>query len=221
MTFAVGDLHPVVDGHLLAVDSERVQAQVATQCPGRLSSFVGGTPDDLRLSMLRAVWFTPSVEESDAGADWFRCDVIAVASDGRLAPLATAMGGVLGTTAGRDRFGMCGTAQPGTPAFKRVICSTGHSWRAIRVVHFSTTKYPGPGAAQAAGQTICKDAGQAVAADQLDFTWSYEWPTAAQWNAGRRYGLLLGARLTRAGRHGPDLHPLDHPLDHPISRSAP
>ena len=34
-----------------------------------LASFLGGTVDDLRLSMLRAVWFTPTVEESDAGAD--------------------------------------------------------------------------------------------------------------------------------------------------------
>ena len=28
--------------------------------------------------MLRTVWFTPSVEESDAGANWYRCDVVAL-----------------------------------------------------------------------------------------------------------------------------------------------
>jgi len=189
MTYAVGGLDAVVDGHLLAVDSKRVQAQVASECPRQLSSFLGGTVDDLHLSMLRAVWFTPTVETSDAGADWFRCDVIAVAADGRLAPLTTRMAGVLGTTEGRDRFGMCGTAQPGTSDFHRVVCSSNHSWRAIRVVHFSSTNYPGPGAAQQAGQTICKDAGQSAASDTLDFTWSYEWPTAQQWANGQNYGL--------------------------------
>ena len=100
MTYAVGTLDTVVDGHLLAVDSRRVQAQVGADCPRRLPSFLGGTPDDLRLSMLRAVWFTPTVEESDAGADWFRCDVIAVAGRRRLAPLTGPLAGVLGPAGG-------------------------------------------------------------------------------------------------------------------------
>ena len=81
MTFAVGALDTLVDGHLLAVDSRRVQAQVAGACPAALPRFLGGTPDALHLSMFRAVWFTPTVEESDAGASWFRCDVIAVAGE--------------------------------------------------------------------------------------------------------------------------------------------
>ena len=189
MTYAVGSLDPVVDGHLLAVDSDRVQAQVAAECPRRLPSFLGGTPDDLHLSMLRAVWFTPTVELSDAGADWFRCDVIAVASDGRLAPLTQRMAGVLGTEAGQDRFGMCGTAEPGTADFSRVICSSDHSWRAVDVVHFASDKYPGPAAAREAGQGPCEDAGRATASDALDFTWGYEWPTREQWDAGQTYGL--------------------------------
>lgn len=40
MTYAVGGLDTVVDGHLLAVDSKRVQAQVADQCPRQLPSFL-------------------------------------------------------------------------------------------------------------------------------------------------------------------------------------
>ena len=189
MTYAVGSLDTVVDGHLLAVDSDRVQAQVAAQCPRRLPGFLGASPDQVHLSMLRAVWFTPTVEDSDAGADWYRCDVIAVASDGKLAPLATGMSGVLAGTAGRDRFGMCGTAQPGTSGFERVICSADHSWRAVQVVHFSATEYPGPEAARQAGQTPCQDAGRAAASDALDFTWGYEWPTKEQWDRGQHYGL--------------------------------
>src|SRR6185436_8504471 len=79
VTHYVGTIDAVVDGHLLAVDSRRVQAQVSADCPRRLLRFVAGTPEDLRLSMLKAVWFTPTLEESDAGADWYRCDLIAVA----------------------------------------------------------------------------------------------------------------------------------------------
>lgn len=189
MTFAVGRLAAVVDGHLLAVDSRRVQQQVATTCPRRLTSYVGGTADDLRLSMLRSVWFTPTVAQSDAGQDWFRCDVIAVAADGRLAPLAPRMAGVLGTSQGQDRFGMCGTAEPGAADFARVVCSRPHSWRAVQVVHLTGGSYPGTAAARDAGQGPCQDAGRAAAADTLDFRWGYQWPTRQQWADGQHYGL--------------------------------
>ncbi|WP_182523725.1 septum formation family protein [Nocardioides dongkuii] len=188
-TFAVGELDTVVDGHLLAVDSARVRRQVATTCPRRLGGFLGGTEDDRRLSMLRAVWFTPTLEESDQGARWFRCDVIAVAGPDRLAPLARRVAGALGRPAGRDRYGMCGTAAPDAPAFARVVCSAAHSWRAVAVVDLPAGRYPGAGAVRQAGQTPCEDAGRAAATDPLDFRWGYEWPTPAQWADGQTYGL--------------------------------
>ena len=188
MTFAVGELDTLVDGHLLAVDSDRVQAQVAATCPERLASFVGGSLDDRRLSMLRSVWFTPSVEESDAGASWFRCDAVALATDGELAPLTGRLAGVLDSEAGRDAYGMCGTASPGTKDFSRVICSREHSWRAIAVVPLGPGPYPGKDKVRAAGESPCQDAGAAVASDSLDYAWAYEWPTAAQWKAGQTFG---------------------------------
>lgn len=188
MTYAVGTLDTIVGGHLLAVDSERVQAQVAGACPRDLAQFVGGTPQDLHLSMLRAVWFTPTVEESDAGADWYRCDVIAIASDKELAPLTGRLAGVLGEPQGRERFGMCGTDEPGAAGFARVICSADHSWRAIATVEFTGADYPGEAAARDRGQQPCEDAGRNVADDALNFRWGYEWPTEEQWDAGQTYG---------------------------------
>jgi putative regulator of septum formation len=190
MTFSVGVLDTVVDGHLLAVDSDRVQAQVAGTCPDRLAGLVGGTLGARRLSMLRAVWFTPTVEESDAGASWYRCDVTALAGDERLAPLTGRLAGVLDGPAGQERYGMCGTAEPGTPAFARVICSDQHSWRAVATVPFRPDgPYPGLEKVRGAGDTPCQDAARAVADDTLNFQWGYEWPTAEQWAAGQTYGL--------------------------------
>lgn len=188
VTYAVGRLDTLVDGHLLAVDSDRVQQQVASECPARFGPFIGGSVEDRRLSMLRPVWFTPSVEESDAGASWFRCDVVALAADGELAPLSGPMAGVLSTSAGQDRYGMCGTASPGTADFSRVVCSAPHSWRAIAVVPLGDGAYPGKEQVRAAGQSPCQDAGAAVAPDTLDYQWGYEWPTAEQWEAGQTFG---------------------------------
>ena len=188
VTYAVGALDAVVDGHLLAVDSDRVQAQVAGTCPARFAEFVGGSLDDRRLSMLRPVWFTPTVEQSDAGADWYRCDVVALASDERLAPLAGPVADVLDSAEGRDRYGMCGTDQPGTRDFERVVCSQDHSWRAIAVVPFPAGDYPGEQKVREAGQSPCQDAGASVASDSLDYEWGYEWPTAEQWRDGQTFG---------------------------------
>lgn len=188
ITFAVGRINNVVDGHLLAVDSEHVQEMVATACPAKFTKFAGGSIEAQRLSMLRAVWFTPTVEESDRGAEWYRCDAIVVAGDAQLAPLRGRLAGVLDTPGGRDRFGMCGTSAPDDPAFERVICSRRHSWRAIATVGFKPGSYPGVDAVRSRGQAPCEDAGAEVADDALDFQWGYEWPTKEQWNRGQTFG---------------------------------
>jgi hypothetical protein len=188
-TFAVGDLDNVVGGHLVAVDSRKVRDQVAETCPRLLGEYVGGTLAQRRLSMLRAVWFTPTVEESDAGASWFRCDVIAVAGDQQLAQLDGDAKGALSTPEGRTTWGMCGTAAPASDDFQRVLCSGKHSWRAAEVVAFPPGEYPGEKKAEAHGQQQCENAGNAAADDPLDFQWGYEWPSEDQWRAGTTYGL--------------------------------
>jgi hypothetical protein len=188
-TFAVGALDNVVSGHLVAVDSRRVKEQVAETCPRLFGEYVGGSLEQRRLSMLRAVWFTPTVEESDAGGGWYRCDLIAVAGNQRLAPLDGDPKDVLETSEGRTRWGMCGTAPPDSENFERVLCSGPHSWRAVEVVTFPAEDYPGELEAEARGQRQCEDAGNAAAEDPLDFRWGYEWPTEQQWKSGTTYGL--------------------------------
>ncbi|MCW2852569.1 MAG: Septum formation [Nocardioides sp.] len=187
-TYLVGTLDTLVDGHLLAVDSDRVLGDIAETCPRRLLDLVGGTREDVRLSMLRPVWFTPSLAQADAGASWFRCDVVAVAGHERLAPLTGRIAGVLDGQEGRDRWGMCGTDQPDSPDFERVLCSAPHSWRAIQVVDFEPGRYPGAATVRDRGQAPCEDAGREVAEDALNFQWGYEWPTREQWRSGQTYG---------------------------------
>ena len=134
VTYAVGTLDTVVVGHLLAVDSRRVQAQPARACPPLLRSYLGGSREQLRLSMLRAVWFTPTVEQSDAGAELVplrrgRAGRPPTGWPGSTAPCAASWAGRRAR-----RYAMCGTAEPGRPDFERVPCGTRHSWRAVRTV---------------------------------------------------------------------------------------
>ncbi len=192
-TFAVADLPTLVDGHLIAVDSKRARRAPARQCPQRLGGFLGGDLEDRRLSMFRAVWFTPSLEEAEAGANWYRCDVVALAGDSQLARLSGKLDGILGRPAGSRRYGMCGTAKPGTGGFERVTCGRQHSWRAVGIVPLAGLAgdqggYPGVGAVRSEGQGPCEETGRQQASDPLDFEWGYEWPSKQDWRSGTTYG---------------------------------
>lgn len=188
VTFSVGSTDAVVGGHLVAVDSARVQDQVAQACPGRLEKYLGGTLTDVRLSMIRSIWFTPTVDESDAGATWFRCDAVLLDGASQLANLDTDLEGALRGATTADKFAMCGTAAPDAKNFERVRCSAKHSWRAIEVIAFDQASYPGQNKVRSAGRTRCEDAAANVAADPLSFKWGYEWPTKEQWEMGQKFG---------------------------------
>jgi hypothetical protein len=184
VTFFVGRLprHQPVDG-------ARVHHLVATACPRRFAAFVGGTIDERRLSLLRTVWFTPTLQQGQAGARWFRCEVIALRDDQHLALLTGPVSGALDNDATRRRFALCGTAEPGTSGFGQRICSAPHAWRALRTVDFRKGTYPGTDRVRSAGQSPCQDAAHSVASDPLNFRWSYQWPTARQWRSGQTYGV--------------------------------
>ena len=173
----------------LKVDSRAVHQQEATVCPRRLADFVGGGVEDRRLSMLRTVWFTPTVGQAAKGAHWFECVAIALRGDQSLAILRYRVAGALDHADGRAAYGLCGSAEPGSPGFEQRICSNPHTWRAVRTVDFPAGPYPGEDQVRSAGQSPCKDAGRGASSDPLNFRWSYQWPSSEQWRAGQTYGV--------------------------------
>jgi hypothetical protein len=172
-------------GFTRRVDSEAAQRQARTACTSRLPRHLGRTPRDLRLSMAQAVWFTPSPTKAEAGADWFRCDVVVVASPRSLLPLPRRTRG----WGDAPVIAMCATAAPGTRAFRRVGCGAKHAWLAVSTVDISGKRLPKPGDVAARMESTCRDAARSSADDPLDFSWSQESPTREQWAAGRRYGI--------------------------------
>ncbi len=190
-TIFVGRLDTVVDGHSVAVDSARVQRQLSTTCPRKLAAYVGGSPATRDLSRLNVVWYSPSLEQSDAGADWFRCDVVAFGREQQLAslPAGGALRGVLSRPGALDTYGLCGTAAPGARGFERVICRKTHSWRAFATIGLPGGRaYPGSAAVRQAGNDDCRGQARARASDSLQFRYGWEWPTREQWLGGQHYG---------------------------------
>ncbi len=192
-TIYVGKLVTAVDGHSVAVDSATVQRQLSTTCPRKLAQYVGGSAKQRDLSRFNVVWYSPTLQQSDQGADWFRCDLIAFAGTDTLAPLPQTRGGdlkgVLARPGALDTYGLCGTAAPGAPGFQRVICGQRHSWRAIDTIGLSGgARYPGVATVRRAGDAGCKALARARAGGALTFKYGWEWPTAAQWSRGQRFG---------------------------------
>ena len=172
-------------GNTRRVDSDAAQRQARTTCTDRLPRHLGVPPRDLRLTMAQAVWFTPSPARAEAGADWFRCDVVAVASPKNLLLLPRRTKGWGDAPA----VAMCATAAPGTRAFRRVSCGAKHTWLAVSTVDIPGKKLPARAAIAARMESTCRDAARSRADDPLDFSWSQESPTTEQWEAGQRYGI--------------------------------
>lgn len=191
-TVHVGTLDLVADGHSFAVDSERAQQQLRETCPARLEEFLGGDAERRALSRFQVVWFSPTLEQSDLGADWFRCDVVALGRGSRLLPLPTdvPLRGVLDRDGALGTFGLCGTAQPGADDFERVACALPHSWVAVSTIAIEGgARYPGVAAVREAGDDTCADRVRAANDFVLEFSYGWEWPTREQWLAGQRYGI--------------------------------
>lgn len=189
VTVRIGRLDPTIDGHLLAIDSRQVQNQLADRCTRRVDAHVGGSVETQRLSRVQAVWFSPTLAQSDLGALWYRCDLVIASDERTFAPLPRTTKGLLDSPGALDTYGTCGTASPAAASFTRVLCAQPHTWRARASIDLPAgTSYLGKAAGRAADAT-CRDTEIRRAPDTLKLRWSFEWPTKAQWKAGQRYGL--------------------------------
>ncbi len=147
------------------------------------------------------VWYSPTLEQSDRGADWFRCDLVAFATGDRLADLPRPVAASSRSSTRRAPSTPGGCAAPPRPAprgFSRVICSRDHSWRAVATIDLGDDEsYPGTASVRGAGDDDCRDvASEGAGSATLKFQYGWEWPTRAQWKQRPALRLLLGPGLT-------------------------
>jgi hypothetical protein len=189
VTVAVGTVQPILDGHLLALDSIKVQHQVAGRCRHAVDAHVGGSPRKQRLSLVQAVWFSPTTSQADRGALWYRCDLVIAAGNRTFAPLPEKTTGLLGATGAMNRWGTCGTTAPSVKSFQRVLCSARHTWRARSALTLPAgTTYLSRKAAGSADRR-CRDVAATLSPSSTKLRWAFEWPTRVQWRSGQRYGF--------------------------------
>lgn len=187
ITVKTGELKRVYQGHLLALDSATVQFWLSQTCTKAVAKWVGGDETKLNISMLRPIWFSPSLVETIQGANWYRCDVVSLTGSGKLELLTSDLKAALKNNL--SEYGICSDQAPAENNSAKFPCKQAHTWRVISSVQLpADANYLDPGG-KAVLDKICKDAAGAEASDPLNFRWAAEWPTKAAWDAGSRGGL--------------------------------
>jgi hypothetical protein len=182
-TFAVGEF----SGRLaeVAVDDERLSDQVLGSCDRRFRRYVGADASLALRTVLSWAWFRPSAADWDAGARWYRCDLLGSGVEGLLELEGHARGVLLGRPA--DRWLLCAAGERVSDA-PRVPCDRPHSWRAVTTVVLddAAAAWPGADRVEARTRDFCSDSVGAWLGYPLDYTFGYTWLGRADWQTGNR-----------------------------------
>lgn len=183
-TYAVGAL-PERFAHS-DVDDPELDVWAYQTCGSALRDHLRTTESVAMRSVLGWVWFRPSAKAWDAGARWFRCDVIGGAPGSRRTlDLPTTTAGLLARP--DDHWMAC--ARGSSPARgAKVPCSQPHSWRAVTTIKVGEPEdaYPGDAAVAKKTKDFCASSVAAWSKYPTDYDYAYTWFGEREWHAGNR-----------------------------------
>ncbi len=192
-TFTVGEF----TGRLAtaAVDDERLSEEVLERCERRFRRYVGADASLALRTVLTWAWFRPSPDAWEAGARWYRCDLVASGAEGLIELRGRARRVLLGQP--EDRWLLCAVGEQVGNA-TRVPCDQPHSWRAVTTVVLGDADAEWPGARRAELRTrdFCADSVGAWLGYPVDYAYGYTWLGRAEWEAGNRRSVCW-ARTNR------------------------
>ena len=187
-TFAVGRFPRGVAAD--DIDDRALGAYVAEECEGRFRSFVGGDESLVMRTTMTWSWFRPTQEAWEAGARWWRCDVVGGGGEStELVRLpTTAKGVLLGDP--DDRWLVCVDGETVADSVK-IPCSEPHSWRAVTTIVLGEPDepYPGDRAVEVRTRDFCSDSVGAWLDYPVDYDYGYTWFHRAEWQAGNRRSI--------------------------------
>ncbi len=189
-TFAVTTLPDDIAFEGVAIKNRAVQEAAASSCRTEFTPYVGGDAATRALVRLTATYFLPDQASFDRGAHWVRCDIIALQAEKILAELPVRLKGALDDPDVVSDYGLCSGGQPGTAESVMVTCNQPHAFRAVAALRLGGTEepYPGESVTRDDGQQRCEDLIKSVVEEGGGYTFSWTYPTAADWQAGQRFG---------------------------------
>jgi hypothetical protein len=179
-----------------AYDDQGLAAWAYRTCSDRFISFTGADESLAMRTILSWAWFRPSQQAWDAGARWYRCDVIGGGDQTRgYVDLPTETKGLL---LGRpdDAWMVCAQGATVSGSVK-VPCSDKHDWRAVTTIVLGgpADPYPGDGVVQSRTRDFCSKSVGAFLDYPVDYDFGYSWFHEPEWQAGNRRSVSW-ARMT-------------------------
>lgn len=171
-------------------DDERLGKAVYERCSRDYRRFTGADESLALRSILSWAWFLPSEDEWDAGARWYRCDVVGgTDKSAELVDLPRTAKGVLLGIPG-DRWMSCVDGAD-VSAVPPVPCTEPHTWRAATsvVVGKDRDKYPGDRVVEVLSRDYCRNSVGAWMNYPTDYKYAYTWFHKAEWEAGNRRSI--------------------------------
>ncbi len=172
-------------------DDEKLGAFAYDVCQKGFMQFLGGDESLAMRSTLTWAWFRPSEKGWDAGARWFRCDVIGGGQQSkRFVNLPETAEGIL---LGRpdDRWLVCADG-PTVRGSVKIPCSEPHDWRAISTIQLGKPgdPYPGDRVVEVKTRDFCSDqVGAWLNYPVEDYDFGFTWFHEGEWKAGNRRSI--------------------------------
>lgn len=184
-TYAVGDMPDDFEG--ADYDDREVGAWAYEKCTGGFRDFLGADESLVMRTVLSWAWFRPSEEAWDAGARWYRCDVIGGGEQSReYVDLPRSARDVLSGRP-KDVWMVCADGDTVAGSVK-VPCSEPHNWRAVTTISLGSAKdeYPGDRLSEVTTRDYCSKSVGAWLNYPIDYDFGYTWFHEAEWQAGNR-----------------------------------
>jgi Septum formation len=191
-TYFVGLMNEQAQAAARSGNATRLRSLVAGICGRQLADWLGGSGEDVALSVFDFVVGAPRPKEVGPSARWYSCDAYAIrAMNGlKLTGLPRTTKGVL-SSARADAWTQCnrGGFEDGTNI---VVCSKTHSYRAVAGIHLGdlNARYPGSNSLESRLKDQCTSRVRAYLDNTTaGFNYGVTWPSLRQWNTGDRWGI--------------------------------
>jgi hypothetical protein len=187
-TFAVGEFPAGVAGSTL--DDPALGAYVFDVCERKFGGFLGGDVSLVMRATVTWAWFRPSAAAWEAGARWWRCDV--VGGGGESTALVDLPETARGILRGRpeDRWLAC-VDGPTVAESEKIPCSEKHTWRAVTTIKLgkAADAYPGDRVVEVRTRDFCSRSVGAWLSYPVEYDYGYTWFHEAEWKAGNRRSI--------------------------------
>lgn len=184
-TFAVGELPATFAD--AEHDDSRLGGFAYRTCSTAFVEFLEADESTVMRTVVSWAWFRPSPKAWDAGARWYRCDIVGGGeqSESYVELPEDAAGMLEGLPA--DRWMAC-VAGPSVPGAPRIPCSEKHDWRAVTTIMVAgkNAAYPGDRLVEVTTRDYCSKSVGAWLEYPVSYDFAYTWFREAEWEAGNR-----------------------------------